>query len=116
MINQLESTETPQICLFDSVNPTLADYADDDQIAYLEAKEQIKSWVETVEAEFMRREETYREALRDRTIARTSYPPYARSEEHTSELQSRGHLVCRLLLEKKKKKTTGDTTDRKQNT
>src|SRR5439155_7028760 len=29
-----------------------------------------------------------------------------RSEEHTSELQSRGHLVCRLLLEKKKKKKT----------
>src|SRR5690625_2465323 len=29
-----------------------------------------------------------------------------RSEEHTSELQSRGHLVCRLLLEKKKKKVT----------
>src|SRR5437660_1934363 len=32
-------------------------------------------------------------------------PKDARSEEHTSELQSRGHLVCRLLLEKKKKKT-----------
>src|SRR5690625_7856489 len=30
-----------------------------------------------------------------------------RSEEHTSELQSRGHLVCRLLLEKKKKKILG---------
>src|SRR5689334_23911203 len=29
----------------------------------------------------------------------------ARSEEHTSELQSQFHLVCRLLLEKKKKKT-----------
>src|SRR2546422_5935284 len=29
-----------------------------------------------------------------------------RSEEHTSELQSRLHLVCRLLLEKKKKKPT----------
>src|SRR2546422_3820171 len=29
--------------------------------------------------------------------------PAARSEEHTSELQSRLHLVCRLLLEKKKK-------------
>src|SRR3712207_8185600 len=28
---------------------------------------------------------------------------YARSEEHTSELQSRQYLVCRLLLEKKKK-------------
>src|SRR2546429_1116455 len=30
----------------------------------------------------------------------------SRSEEHTSELQSRLHLVCRLLLEKKKKKET----------
>src|SRR5215510_15460977 len=29
---------------------------------------------------------------------------WPRSEEHTSELQSRGHLVCRLLLEKKNKK------------
>src|SRR5437660_7992773 len=29
-----------------------------------------------------------------------------RSEEHTSELQSRGHLVCRLLLEKKKEEKT----------
>src|SRR5690606_41944878 len=30
-------------------------------------------------------------------------PPTARSEEHTSELQSRENLVCRLLLEKKKR-------------
>src|SRR5437660_8092186 len=41
--------------------------------------------------------------------AATSRAPWLmlekRSEEHTSELQSRGHLVCRLLLEKKKKKT-----------
>src|SRR5690625_5194243 len=29
-----------------------------------------------------------------------------RSEEHTSELQSRGHLVCRLLLEKKRKRSS----------
>src|SRR2546429_7369026 len=33
-----------------------------------------------------------------------SRPAVERSEEHTSELQSRLHLVCRLLLEKKKKK------------
>src|SRR2546427_9159395 len=32
--------------------------------------------------------------------------PEARSEEHTSELQSQSNLVCRLLLEKKKKSTT----------
>src|SRR5260370_4953543 len=31
-------------------------------------------------------------------------PPLARSEEHTSELQSHLNLVCRLLLEKKKKR------------
>src|SRR5690625_5716916 len=34
---------------------------------------------------------------------------YQRSEEHTSELQSRGHLVCRLLLEKKKKVRRGNS-------
>src|SRR3712207_8372253 len=32
--------------------------------------------------------------------------PGSRSEEHTSELQSRQYIVCRLLLEKKKNKTT----------
>src|SRR2546422_6295754 len=35
-----------------------------------------------------------------------------RSEEHTSELQSRLHLVCRLLLEKKKKKAFGAASSR----
>src|SRR5690625_922196 len=34
-------------------------------------------------------------------LADDVYAAAARSEEHTSELQSRGHLVCRLLLEKK---------------
>src|SRR2546429_4240175 len=41
------------------------------------------------------------------TLARSCSTPELhpnRSEEHTSELQSRLHLVCRLLLEKKKKK------------
>src|SRR5437870_10197613 len=41
---------------------------------------------------------------RHHVARRTARRP--RSEEHTSELQSRGHLVCRLLLEKKKKNTT----------
>src|SRR5438445_5221524 len=41
---------------------------------------------------------------------------WSRSEEHTSELQSRQYLVCRLLLEKKKKKNNhsiNSTTQRK---
>src|SRR5438552_8823998 len=37
-----------------------------------------------------------------------------RSEEHTSELQSPDHLVCRLLLEKKKKFNTTKSQSRKQ--
>src|SRR6266481_7498809 len=36
-----------------------------------------------------------------------------RSEEHTSELQSQFHLVCRLLLEKKKKNYSSNTTSQK---
>src|SRR3712207_8269935 len=45
-----------------------------------------------------------REGLgRDRPRLRGVEPAVPRSEEHTSELQSRQYLVCRLLLEKKKK-------------
>src|SRR2546427_6256421 len=42
----------------------------------------------------------------DREYARTlvGHENFTRSEEHTSELQSQSNLVCRLLLEKKKKK------------
>src|SRR5436305_13655680 len=48
------------------------------------------------------------------SVSHTRY----RSEEHTSELQSRPHLVCRLLLEKKKKKKqkTPHTNYRTQHT
>src|SRR3989442_14555952 len=44
-------------------------------------------------------------ARRWRPVPVALLPREERSEEHTSELQSRPHLVCRLLLEKKKKKT-----------
>src|SRR2546422_6083371 len=50
---------------------------------------------------------TARPAARLRRMESTMNCPLtmsSRSEEHTSELQSRLHLVCRLLLEKKKKK------------
>src|SRR5690625_7115897 len=42
----------------------------------------------------------------DEGARRAGFSRARRSEEHTSELQSRGHLVCRLLLEKKKCHTT----------
>src|SRR5437660_5298421 len=49
---------------------------------------------------------------RDRPLARAVR---IRSEEHTSELQSRGHLVCRLLLEKKKKNRRNTLTGTSNN-
>src|SRR2546422_7951894 len=49
------------------------------------------------------------------SLSRAATCPYneLRSEEHTSELQSRLHLVCRLLLEKKKKKLCNNTQHRR---
>src|SRR3989442_11761281 len=56
----------------------------------------------------VRRMRDYIDAISSQ-IARAQLPPHGdrwpRSEEHTSELQSRPHLVCRLLLEKKKNRT-----------
>src|SRR2546427_6998153 len=51
----------------------------------------------------------HRDKIEDRTPLAHEYSPVepvlnSRSEEHTSELQSQSNLVCRLLLEKKKKK------------
>src|SRR5438552_14802921 len=45
-------------------------------------------------------------APENKAIAPTGARFHGRSEEHTSELQSPDHLVCRLLLEKKKNKQT----------
>src|SRR6266508_3028087 len=56
--------------------------------------------------------------LRTTRHARRAHPPAwprrRRSEEHTSELQSRGHLVCRLLLEKKNKNHQHDIPKNKK--
>src|SRR5256885_13155598 len=48
------------------------------------------------------RESTYARALHRACVILEGIPQLARSEEHTSELQSPCNLVCRLLLEKKK--------------
>src|SRR2546422_8395169 len=51
----------------------------------------------------------------DLDAVRTGGRSRGRSEEHTSELQSRLHLVCRLLLEKKKKMLGEGNEERKRN-
>src|SRR2546422_8112243 len=48
-----------------------------------------------------------------RFVTQAAVRAEGRSEEHTSELQSRLHLVCRLLLEKKKRKTRGSESARR---
>src|SRR5689334_24679626 len=48
----------------------------------------------------------YRETFRDERCDAAGRAHSTRSEEHTSELQSQFHLVCRLLLEKKNNNTT----------
>src|SRR2546421_4993795 len=62
----------------------------------------------------------YDATLYDATLYEKDRPQDRRSEEHTSELQSRSDLVCRLLLEKKKNKkkqiSTRHTNKKQQNT
>src|SRR3712207_7052217 len=57
------------------------------------------------EVDHRRAEHEEREEQRDRD-ERPDLDRHARSEEHTSELQSRQYLVCRFLLEKKKQPTS----------
>src|SRR5687768_18359832 len=56
---------------------------------------------------------TRRSNAEDENQARRDEALQERSEEHTSELQSRLHLVCRLLLEKKKKKKKTHSPEQK---
>src|SRR5690625_4085983 len=74
---------------FSGIEKISQDYTDDDGPQHLVAKK--NGVVEKMQI--------------TKGVPLVSVNDYVRSEEHTSELQSRGHLVCRLLLEKKKKKT-----------
>src|SRR5436309_11806982 len=69
------------------------------------------AWLDTGTHESLQQAANFIEAIEERqgllvgAIEEVAYRMgYIRSEEHTSELQSRENLVCRLLLEKKKKK------------
>src|SRR6266498_5199083 len=62
---------------------------------------QLRVRTEEIRQRYARAEAARNLAMR--WLSENHAPEYTRSEEHTSELQSRPHLVCRLLLEKKKK-------------
>src|SRR3989442_9610509 len=82
------STLFPYTTLFRSLFRT-HDVGDREPAAGFEDAEQLTDHAALTEGQVD-------DAVRDHDL-------HARSEEHTSELQSRPHLVCRLLLEKKKK-------------
>src|SRR5947207_9628595 len=60
-------------------------------------------------ARFLARSPARRSTPLRRALRRSTRSSRRRSEEHTSELQSHSELVCRLLLEKKKSRGTGDS-------
>src|SRR5947208_11669804 len=66
--------------------------------------DQVTAWVVWMDETPLFRGRAYLVMLGTRTVVGT-VTDIARSEEHTSELQSPDHLVCRLLLEKKKQPT-----------
>src|SRR5690625_6322164 len=105
-------TEAPLRMLMNNLDPEVAERPEE-LVVYGGTGRAARSW-EAYEAIV----DTLRELEDDETLLVQSGKPVgvlrtsewaprvllanSRSEEHTSELQSRGHLVCRLLLEKKK--------------
>src|SRR5690625_6707022 len=83
---------------------------DEDQIdAFLQKKSELQLYEKTLD-EIMRQRAHVLSESEEIILSEASEALSApRSEEHTSELQSRGHLVCRLLLEKKKTYTYAPT-------
>src|SRR2546422_1466033 len=73
------------------------------------AAAQSESWSRSLDS-------TGTTAARKSWPRRCATPGWKRSEEHTSELQSRLHLVCRLLLEKKKKDSSKTRESQDNNT
>src|SRR5947209_16457048 len=76
----------------------------------------FRSRCATVNCAHLSFDETKRGSLEPGKLADLAVLSADRSEEHTSELQSRQYLVCRLLLEKKKKKQIKKHIKRKNKT
>src|SRR5690625_6914632 len=68
----------------------------------LHGQPEEEQWLHLARSPLARPRDTICDSPHSRTAMKRARPIQRRSEEHTSELQSRGQLVCRLLLEKKK--------------
>src|SRR5947208_5263577 len=91
--NDTATTEIYTLSLHDALPIWLKELADCDWLD-LDDQEDFDRWGASIDAQI--------EELEKRLVKANVSAPGLRSEEHTSELQSPDHLVCRLLLEKKK--------------
>ncbi|WP_121615666.1 type VII secretion protein EssC [Virgibacillus halodenitrificans] len=76
IIHRMQEQADAQIGVFDSVDRSLANYVDESGVTYMEVKEHVENWLNTAGSEFESREEKYREALRERTLANLQFTPY----------------------------------------
>src|SRR5690625_7043532 len=105
----LASTEIYTLSLHDAL-PILRDFYVSANLYYEFGRKVFDGW-----ASYMRSDGQYIGAFGQYARQADRWQqPGDRSEEHTSELQSRGHLVCRLLLEKKKKSKKTEQDERRQ--
>ncbi|ASN06084.1 type VII secretion protein EssC [Virgibacillus necropolis] len=76
ILHTMKDSKDNKIAVFDSVNHGLAEYADDEQVVYMETKEQVEGWLQIADAEFLKREEEYRDALNTRKTASLGFEPF----------------------------------------
>src|SRR5690606_41618114 len=101
--NHTATTEIYTLSLHDAL-PIYAMKNSKQWIASMEAEERVKTGIKTLKIGYNKVFGYYIEITRANLVHLPE-----RSEEHTSELQSRENLVCRLLLEKKKKQQVQPT-------
>ncbi|WP_085992896.1 type VII secretion protein EssC [Oceanobacillus senegalensis] len=75
LIHGLSEHTDATIGLFDSVNRSLVEYADDEKITYLETKEHLNDWIGNVEEELAKRKVKYVQASRNRKASELNFSP-----------------------------------------
>src|SRR5690625_6891299 len=107
--HKMASTEIYILSLHDALPILISGMYVDNQKNMYEGFKRMNAFIDagTFDEEMLMAAFTRVKSFKPETIIDRKSPE-RRSEEHTSELQSRGHLVCRLLLEKKKLESIPD--------
>lgn len=79
--------EPVQVGLFDGIDRGLADFSANEQVTYLDTKEQILEWIDAAIVEFSAREEVYLEALKNKTVNQLDFYPIILMVDSLSRFQ-----------------------------